>query len=183
MGVDRRFFEAPDPEIMYDFVYVGAMDSSRNFHNVQDFFVRNPKHSILLIGRATDELYDAYKRHPNIIFAGAVSYQDVPRLAKQARYALNYIPNKYPYSLQTSTKLLEYVAMGMKVVTTSYHWVNHFEAQRKMRFYKIREDFSGFDWNELDAFSFCNTGIEDLTWEHILRNSGLDDALMRLLGE
>lgn len=183
MGVDRRFFEASDSEIMYDFVYVGAMNSSRNFHNVLDFFVRNPKHSILLIGKPSDDLYDAYKRYPNIIFAGTVSYQDVPRLAKQARYALNYIPNKYPYSLQTSTKLLEYVAMGMKVITTSYHWVNHFEAQRKMRFYKIREDFSGFDWDELNAFSFCNTGIEDLKWEHILRNSGLDDALMRLLGE
>ena len=183
MGVDHRFFEAPDPEIMYDFVYVGAMDAHRKFHHVLDFFARNPKHRILLIGKPSDDLYDAYKGYTNITFTGAVPYQDVSRLAKQAQYALNYIPDKFPYSLQTSTKLLEYVAMGMKVVTTSYHWVNHFEAQRKMRFYKIREDFSGFDWNELNAFSFCNTDIEDLKWEHIVRNSGLDDALMRLLGE
>lgn len=183
MGVDPNFFQAVHTEIVYDFVYVGAMDSNRNFHNVLDFFSRNPSHSILLIGKPDSDLYDTYKRYKNITFTGLVSYQDVPTLVKQAQYALNYIPDKYPYSLQTSTKLLEYVALGMKVVTTSYQWVNQFEAQRRMCFYKIREDFSGFDWNELSTFPFNNTSIEDLRWEHVLKASGLDNALKHLLGE
>lgn len=181
MGVDVQFFCAGAAKKRYDFVYVGNMGADRKFHRVLEFFSKHPEATLLLVGVPEDSLYDTYKRFENLIFAGKVPYQEVPVLARQAEYALNYIPDTYPYNMQTSTKLLEYVAMDLKVVTTSYFWVNNFEQNRKMKFYKISEDFHDLDLEDLKRFSFCNTRVDDLRWENIFKASGIKEALYALL--
>lgn len=181
MGVDEQFFSTGATKKIYDFVYVGNMGADRKFHRVLEFFSRHPGIKLLLIGVPGDSLYAAYKKFENLIFAGKISYQEVPILAGQAEYALNYIPDRYPYNIQTSTKLLEYVAMNLKVVTTSYFWVDDFEKNRAMAFYKISEDFHDLNLEDLKHFSFRNTNIDDLRWEHIFKSSGIRDALSALL--
>lgn len=181
MGVHERFFHREKTAKQYDFVYVGHMGAERGFSKVLHFFSRHPEKSLLLIGTPDEALYSSYRRYRNLIFAGRVPYEEVPPLARQAEYALNYIPNVYPYHIQTSTKLLEYVAMDLKIVTTAYAWVNAFEKRRKMKFYKIREDFSDMDWEKLRTFPFCNTSVEDLQWHHILEHSGIRERLTALL--
>ena len=182
MGVDAQFFCTEAIEKKYDFVYVGNMGAERKFSKVLDFFSRSGK-SLLLIGTPPNTLYQIYKKFKNLIFAGAIPYRDVPSLARQAEYAVNYIPDQYPYNLQTSTKLLEYVAMGLKIVTTDYSWVRMFEKNRKMHFYKFSEDFHDMNLRQLENFPFCNTSIEDLRWENIMEASGIGRVLDDLLGD
>ena len=47
---------------------------------------------------------------------------------------LNLVPDQLPYTRQTSTKLLEYCAAELPVVSTDYTWVREFERQHGARF-------------------------------------------------
>ena len=183
MGIDEHFFRMEATRKEYDFVYVGNMGADRKFYKALDFFSRHSMGRLLLIGTPEDSLYTEYKKFDNLVFAGKIPYQEVPALARQAEYALNYIPDRYPYNIQTSTKLLEYVAMGLKVVTTSYFWVNDFEQRRNMAFYKFSEDFHDLDLERLKSFSFRNTAVDDLRWENIFKSSGIESALRTLFSQ
>ena len=70
--------------------------------------------------------------------------------------------------------------MGLKVLTTSYFWVNDFEKSRNMAFYKFSEDFHDLDLERLKSFSFRNTAVDDLRWENIFKSSGIESALRTL---
>ena len=182
MGVSSSFFcKSASSDKYYDFVYVGSMSKDRGIFRLLNQLKVDKKATILLVGQPPDDLYNAYKRYSNIIFSGKVPYDEVPGLAMQAEYAVNYIPDKFPFNMQTSTKLLEYVAMGMKVVTTSYRWVNQFEKIRNMRFFHIREDCSDLDMESLRKYPFKLTNIDDLRWESVLDNSGLREAIVKLI--
>ena len=65
---------------------------------------------------------------------GRVPHGQVPTLLRRARYGLNLVPDQLPYSQQTSTKLIEYCAAGLPVVSTDYDWVRAFEARHGARF-------------------------------------------------
>ena len=88
-----------------------------------------------------------------MIFTGRIKQEEIPQLATKCVYAINYIPNIYPFNIQTSTKLLEYAAMDLKIITTDYWWVRNFELENNMKFYKIDEDFSNFHYAELTKIS------------------------------
>lgn len=177
MGIDSIFFEQTSKKL-YDFVYLGNMEQNRGIHLLLEKFVHDfSKYKILLIGKPGYELYEKYRKYNNIIFAGYLKYADVPALASQAEYGINYIPNKYPYHLQTSTKLLEYVAMNLKVITTDYAWASSFETKRNMRFLKVSEDLHDLNEARLKSCLFKNTDIHDLLWENILSKSQIEDKL------
>ncbi len=177
MGIDECFFIKNEKK-NYDFVYVGSMSNDRGIVNILEKFAKGMKtSSLLMIGEPEKELYEMYKNFSNIIFTGKLKYQDVPQIASQAEYAINYIPDRYPYNLQTSTKLLEYVAMNLKVITTDYFWVNDFEKERKMNFYRISNDLKELDKKEIIKFSFINNDIFDLEWKQVIERSNIKHFL------
>ena len=181
MGIDEQFLGVKNKK-SFDFVYVGNMDNDRSIGRLLNKVAYEFKSSsILLIGQPTDDLYSKYKKFGNIKFTGKVLYCDVPQLASQAEYAINYIPNKYPYNLQTSTKLLEYVAMTLKVITTNYQWVSQFEQERNMRFFKVSEDLHELDMKKLQQFQFVNGNVDDLCWSNIIKKSGIEKALKSIV--
>ena len=181
MGIDECFFIKTEKK-NYDFVYVGSMSNDRGIVNILEKFAQDLKNSsLLMIGEPDKSLYESYKKFSNIVFTGKLKYQDVPKIASQAEYAINYIPNKYPYNLQTSTKLLEYVAMDLKIITTDYFWVNEFEKNRKMKLYRISADSKNFNINELKKFKFKNTDISDLQWKRIINNSNINNIVKQII--
>lgn len=181
MGIDECFYIKNEKKI-YDFVYVGSISNDREIINLLEKFAKNIKtSSLLMIGEPEKELYEKYKNFSNIIFTGKLKYQDVPQIASQAEYAINYIPDRYPYNLQTSTKLLEYVAMNLKIITTDYQWVNEFEKNRKMKFFRISADLKKFNINELKKFKFKNTDISDLQWKLIINNSNINNIVKQII--
>lgn len=181
MGIDDIFFCQDQARKEYDFVYVGSMESNRRIDKMLNFFVRHPHLSILMIGNPSDELFNYYKPYLNIKFTGQIPYYDVPKTAMTAEYAINYIPDIYPFNMQTSTKLLEYAAMGMKILTTNYYWANQFEKERNMKFFHINEDCSNLTLEKLKNFTFKTCDLQDLRWENILTNSKIKEQLKQLL--
>lgn len=181
MGIDKCFFINNEKK-NYDFVYVGSMSNDRQIVNILEKFAKGMKtSSLLMIGEPEKELYEMYKNFSNIIFTGKLKYQDVPQIASQAEYAINYIPDRYPYNLQTSTKLLEYVAMNLKVITTEYFWVNEFEKEREMKFYRISNDLRELDEKALRNFNFKNTNIKDRLWKNIIDKSKVKEQIYKII--
>ncbi len=181
MGIDECFFIKNERK-NYDFVYVGSMSKDRGIVNILEKFTQDLKNSsLLMIGEPDKSIYEAYKKYSNIVFTGKLKYQDVPKIASQAEYAINYIPDKYPYNLQTSTKLLEYIAMNLKVVTTDYLWVNEFEKEREMKFYRVLNDLRELNEKNLRNFNFKNTNIKDRLWKNIIDKSKVKKQIDKII--
>ncbi len=133
MGVAQSFLALPTertaPE--FDGVYLGDMQRLRRFIPLLTT-LRQSGQRTLLIGEPPADLRTTLQDLAHI--TGRVPHDQVPALLRRARYGLNLVPNQLPYSQQTSTKLLEYCAAGLPVVSTDYDWVRAFEAQHGARF-------------------------------------------------
>ena len=182
MGVkDEFFYHSKNTKKEWEFVYVGSISRARGTHIILDKFIsQHKKERMLLIGSVGNDIYDIYKKYRNIVFAGKLDYAEVPRLASKAVYGINYVPNIYPYNLQTSTKVLEYCAMGLKTITNSYTWINEFENRYNARFYHLGQDMN-FENKKLQNYDFIVPNVEGLNWENVLDNSGLLDKLKSII--
>ncbi|MCM3711638.1 glycosyltransferase [Sporosarcina luteola] len=180
MGVDCNFFIKDDKKNKdFDFVYVGSISKGREIDKLLYTFTRKMKGTLLLVGSVDDHLYNTYKDNKNITFTGRVRYQEVPQIAINAEYGINYMPNRYPFNIQTSTKLLEYLAMGLKVITTDYFWVRQFEQRNNCSFFKL--DINNFNYNELEKHNYVSSiNIENFLWENVIERSGVYDNIQKL---
>ena len=182
-GISAHFFDLlQTPKKEYDFVYLGAMDTTRRIHVLLNHFCKKLKnHKLLMIGDPPLSLYNKYKFERNIYFTGKQSYSEIPSLLKTAVYGLNYIPPRYPYYYQPSLKLIEYCAAGLNVITTSYQWVNIFEATNKARFYKVNESLNDLSFESLVDFDFVIPDVRHLQWDFILNESGILHKIQSML--
>jgi len=170
VGVHHSFYNV-DSKKEYDFVYCGAMDKSRSTQKLLKYFSTKLKNkTLLVIGSISDELYGKYKRNDNIIFTGRLSYSEVPNEASKAVYGIDYKPDIYPYSYQTSTKILEYCAMGLKIVTTPCKWVDHFEQKNNGNFFRMSFDSPQIDKEALEKFNFKIPDVSCLEWNKYLES-------------
>ena len=133
------------------------------------------------MGDAPNKLFEKFNGYSNIIFKGRIPYKDIPALISKAEYGINYIPDKAPYNKQTSTKLMEYMALGLKIVTTNYQWVNNFETQTNSRFYKMQND--NINMEEIEKFEFRTNFSEDYSWRFIIDSSKIEDYILAIYKE
>ncbi|MFC1566855.1 hypothetical protein ACFL4A_03330 [bacterium] len=181
MGVDESFFLVNEKK-QYDFVYIGEINFDRKMHKLLRKFANELKqYKLLLIGNCADDIFAEFKDEPNIYFEGKIPYYEIPKLASLAEFGINYIPDIYPYNLQTSTKILEYSAMGLKTISISYKWINEFEKKHEGRFLKVREDLSDFTYERIRDFEYKSADVKSLTWDNIIKNCGLEEALKKIL--
>lgn len=134
MGVDARFFNRGSiPDREFDGVYLGDMSRLLLFETAVDAFLANGS-SLLLIGELPKKIEIKYCHHRKVKITGRVAHELVPELLRRCKFGLNLVPLRTPYTYQTSTKLLEYCAADMPVITTDYLWVRKFELLHNARF-------------------------------------------------
>lgn len=178
MGIDERFLSVKSEEKEYDFVYVGSICKGRGMDRFLAEFTRKPQGKLCLIGNVEDDIYNEYKHNKDLVFTGSVPYGEVPIIASKAVYGINYIPDKYPFNIQTSTKLLEYLALGLKVITTDYQWVRDFEKRHGCSFYKLNLKQDGFNRDYIKSYDYkSNFAVENHLWDVVLENSGLKEQI------
>lgn len=179
MGVDQIFFEtnrSSAPE--YDFVYAGGLNRGPIIKRFLDYFALNMRDTtLLLVGDASQALQQRYSKASNITFKGRVPYLDIPSNIANARFGLNIMPNIRPFNIQTATKVLEYCAVGLPVVTTNYKWIQNFENTRDANFFKLDNDMSNLSKTALEQHDFRTPNISNLSWDHIIGQSGIFDFL------
>ncbi|EHM09241.1 glycosyl transferase group 1 [Thermanaerovibrio velox DSM 12556] len=186
MGIDESFLIARNSikDKEYDFVYVGPVSRVRGIDRLLSLFSKNKLGKICLIGNVDDGIYSSYKNNKDIIFVGRVPYSCVPEIAAKAVYGINFIPNKYPYNIQTSTKLLEYLALGLKIITTDYKWLRLFEKNNKCNFYKISDRDIDINIEGLKRYNFViNFEADRFIWKNIIHNSGIEQKILKLINE
>lgn len=174
MGISKLFLDKEFTyPIKYDFVYVGDISKERKMDIFLKNFIVRHNTKLLLVGNYDIDIYNNFVKYDNLTFAGKVPYDNVPQKILQARYAINFIPNEYPYNLQTSTKLQEYIALGMNVITTDGEWVRSFEKENDCKFFYMNIDGYSFDdgYKSFEYKSFLNGS--DYLWESVLEESGI----------
>ena len=75
---------------------------------------------ISLVGTPSDAIYVKYKNNKQVNFLGRTDCINTAKEMKKAIYGINSTPNIYPYYFQTSTKILEYCAANLKIITNSH---------------------------------------------------------------
>ncbi|HYF29895.1 MAG TPA: hypothetical protein VD993_02140 [Chitinophagaceae bacterium] len=179
MGVPAAWLDnIPSPAKVYDFIYVGEW-KHRGIHELLNVFTEgNLKNRMLLVvTRDYDDLLHQYRGYVNISFKGPLEHAHIRELICQSKFAINFMPDKNPFNQQTSTKLLEYAACRIPIITSDYEWVRSFQQQYGGRYFFLSDDLSGFAWENLQGFDFAFPDLSSWTWDQQIRRSGVNAFL------
>ena len=180
MGVDQKFLQTQqNAKKSFDLVYLGTVRGREKLivKFLHRFLLDLPGMTLLFIGEIPDDIYETFKSSHNIKFTGRVPQTEVCTIASQAEFGLNLIPNTYPQNLQTSTKLLEYCALGLKIISTSNVWVRGFEEARNGAFFYLQDDLSNLREDLMQSFPYRTPIVDDLEWTNVIAKSGVFDFL------
>jgi glycosyltransferase involved in cell wall biosynthesis len=184
MGVAQAFFDAAAPALPeasyeddastrippneFDLVYLGEMNRLLPFvPQLQS--IHEAGRTLLLVGDVPDALHAQLPA--SVTCTGRVPHADVPHQLRRARFGLNLVSNIEPYNQQTSTKLLEYCAVGLPVVSNDYAWVRYFAAHYQGNFHLLRDDPSSWQYSfgeALEAYPYVVPDVRELAWHKLL---------------
>ena len=181
MGIGEHFFEEPShrttPE--FDVVYLGGLSHLLAFIP----FLRAIDEagcSLLLVGDVPLELEAHLPQY--VTCTGRVPQTQVPHHLRRARFGLNLIPKKAPFQQQTSIRVLEYCAVGLRVISNDYPWVRYFMAQHKASFYLLRDEPSSLATSfgeALDAYPYEVPDVRAMSWPQLLVTLPLWRVILR----
>ncbi|MGI9133653.1 MAG: glycosyltransferase [Rhodoferax sp.] len=169
MGLAPQFLtasHAPRQAPEFDFVYVGEMARLRQFRPALEAIAECGK-TLLLVGQLPPG-DDRLLRH--FTCTGRVPHAAVAAQLRRARVGLNLVPNRLPFAEQTSTKLLEYCAVGLPVASTDYAWARRFAQQHGARFVWLPGGSNARAWHAALARPFAATeftvpDLHQLSWQ------------------
>ena len=129
MGVPPAFLQASASlPVDHELVYLGEMGRLRAFlptlRAISQAGLR-----LLLVGQLPTDLQADLRALPGITCTGRVPQSDVPAQLLRARAGLNLMPARLPLTMQTSTKVLEYLAVGLPVLSNDYPWARKLAVQ------------------------------------------------------
>ncbi|WP_419569523.1 glycosyltransferase [Rheinheimera sp.] len=176
MGVPDALSKITRLEPEYDLIYVGSMHESRRIGPMLSKLLSlNKELKVVLLGVASEKLIEMFKAYPSIKFVGAVPYEQVPGWLAKARYALNSIPMTAGYEIQASTKMLEYAAAGLPVISMINQWTRDLQSK-----YRIEcADIDKIDqWPpQFDVSSHLPKVNDDFLWQNVIQNAGFEHYL------
>lgn len=182
LGLSKEFLNAPERqhhnEEVYDFIYCGSISRDLKIHKLLNHFTSELKEqTILILSKNYQHLIQEFKKADNIFFAGPVLQSEIPAYLGKARFAINFKPDVEPHNQQTATKLIEYTACKIPVITSDFSWVREFQQRYGGEYFYLNEDLSNFTWENINRVKYSFPDLSELTWEHQIRNSGVLDFL------
>lgn len=185
MGIDGKFFlqNSSNKEKDFKFIYTGEIVKNRGIDKLLYHFINSDlKHErFLLIGEYEINIYREFSKYNNIIFTGQVPHLDIPDLLTKAEYGINFIPYKYPYIFQTSTKLYEYCAVGLKIITTNNVVIQKFLDENNASFFILDKNLKNFNIAQIESFNYITPSMEEYSWENVIEKSDIVNILKKHL--
>ena len=187
MGIPEIFFKCQPQEIYsktVDFIYAGSMIEDRRCELMIDSFIKRfgQKKTFDLYGPLNNTLITKYKEYSNISFRGILPANELGQALRNARVAVNYFPNWFPHIIQTPTKLIEYAALGMKIVSNEQKSSRLISKSHGIRcLWGPNEHMFEFVPDNLDWIDNSDVNLDHLTWSGVIRDSGVPDALRRMI--
>ncbi|MEO6314300.1 MAG: hypothetical protein ABIU63_13815 [Chitinophagaceae bacterium] len=177
MGIPQNLLVTPFPlrKKTVDFIYIGDVGAQRQMDALLGQFTKDAwkDKSILIISQHYSKLAQRFKNYRNIVFKGPLSHDAVMDELQTARYALNYIPDIAPFNRQTSTKLLEYAAGKIPIISTSYQWITEFRAANGGDYFFLEPSFGNFNWEAVSNFNYSFPDLSNWTWDQQIERSGV----------
>lgn len=182
MGVPELFIESRHitAQPTTDFIYIGSMLAERRCELMLDSFVKRfgDRKSFDLYGQPNPVLEARYASRSNIRFHGLIAQDQLPAILKSARVGVCYFPMHYPHVLQTPTKLMEYAALGMRVLAND-HPQSRITADRyglHCLWGSTADLFSDVP-DELDWADNASVDPQPMAWGSVIAASGVEQAL------
>jgi glycosyltransferase involved in cell wall biosynthesis len=176
----QKFRATPD-RYAYDFCYIGTISPERNSSAMIRSFLQayGSSKTLLLIGRAEGGLDQQFEAYPNIIFKGKMSQEEVFPLVQQSEFAVCYFPSHRPHCYQIPLKLLEYAALGKKIIANDAP-----SNLRESQAFKIKATILG-DVTSMFPSEQALKDVEDnwdfdateLYWKNRIKASGVEHYL------
>lgn len=174
MGVDEEFFNIKKDKVKeYDFCYIGSITDDRKIDELLNIFLKNKNKNICLVGENNLSKKDKYIRAENIFFLGRRDRAGVLEVLSKSEIGINYTPNTFPFNKQTSTKVLEYLAAGLDVVSNHYDWVNEFEKEIGINFWDIKDLGNNILARNIDEFSH-----RVRSWDEVFHNTNIINVIL-----
>jgi hypothetical protein len=182
LGVPKTFLNCEEVEKEFDFVYIGSVSKGRRTDKMlRKFLKTNNSGKFLIIGKPSNDIYMEFKDSKRIVFSGFVLQKDIPMIAKKAKYGVNYIPNVYPHNCQLHLKTLEYISLGLNLISTKYDSIEYFSKIYNCRFLIMDENDFLFSENIVNNFDFKNNfDSENQTWDKVIERSNIVKTLRRI---
>lgn len=188
MGVPELFVaeRGPAKRPTTDFVYIGSMLAERRCELMLDSFLKwfGETKTFDLYGAPNGELESRYASNKNIRFRGSVPQSELPAILKKARVGVCYFPMHYPHLLQTPTKLMEYAALGMRILANDHPQSRITERKYglKCRWGESADMFADVP-DKLDWSDNMDVDPSPMAWDSVISASGVEQVLRRVLAE
>ncbi len=166
-------------KFLYDFCYVGDVFYKRQIDRLLESFSKTYSYrTLVLVGRYDPSIKEAFKANENILFLGKRTLRDTYKIISDSEFALCYLPNKYPYFFQTPTKLLEYAALGKKIIVNDVasNILTCTKYNINVEVVKGHDIPDGKSLKTLKDNSCFDSSC--IAWEGIIKRSGVLDYLM-----
>ncbi|MCA8239247.1 glycosyltransferase family 1 protein [Burkholderia sp. AU32262] len=101
------------------FCYIGEMSVERRFDDVLRAYQQyrsSPADTLVLVGEPDPRIRARFANVSGITFAGRLPQRDALCVVARSDYAVCYFPTHRPHCYQTPTKLLEYAALGKRIL-------------------------------------------------------------------
>lgn len=176
MGVPDSFYPiSPAPAVEHDIGYAGSLTAARGLVGPLRSLA-GAGFRLLLVGDPDPELRAALTAYPQVTFTGRLAQEDVPAALRTCAHGLNYVPDVAPFHGQTSTKVLEYSALGLRVLTNDYRWVRQFQAEHDAVF-AVLDPARPLTPDALAALPLRGADPEPFRWSAVLEGSGLRERV------
>lgn len=173
MGVPDAFLTAQalqPPE--FDLVYLGEMRRLLHFVPLLQTLGQAGL-KLLLVGDVPPALQKHLAALSHIQSTGRVPQDQVPAQLLRARAGLNLMPDVLPLSEQTSTKMLEYLALGLPVISNPYAWAQRTAQAHSGRVQLLGLQVSASQWQAavqgLPMRQTDRQHLASLGWSHQLQ--------------
>ncbi|WP_133013316.1 hypothetical protein [Marinomonas flavescens] len=169
MGYSKTGFETFNDEVKkFDVVYCGSYRDGV-FEIIEK--VAEIGLSIAVVG------FEVPLKHKKITSFGRKTLKEARQIISQAKVGLNYTPDVFPLNIQDSTKVIEYCAAGLGVITNRYKWVDEFEKSRNAVFLSLDSVETKKDVLE---FNFKVPDLDDLDWNVLLDRTGIVEYFAKI---
>jgi glycosyltransferase involved in cell wall biosynthesis len=185
MGVPTEFLSkntvTNSTECRFDLIYVGETSRLEEFVRTIES-INQAGLTLLIVGYVEEALSQQLSSLPNISFTGRIEQSQVLNYLRQSRCGLNLMPLKKPFIYQTSTKVLEYLSVGLPVLSNKYHWIAEYKLEGKANIQFLPQSSS---YKELLSVFLASQKVHKplsqsvLSWQDILQKSELLKIILR----
>ncbi len=178
--VTQKFRAVPD-RYAHDFCYIGTFSAERDSAAMIHSFLKAYGHTktLLLIGKVEDGLDQQFEAFPNIIFKGKLPQEAVFSLLQRSEFAVCFFPYHRPHCYQIPLKLLEYAALGKKIIANDAPSNLRVSQELKINVTIMGNVGSMFPSEETlgEVKDNCDFDATELFWSNRIRASGVEHYL------